>query len=219
MNRRTTAAICLGAAPILITASHFLWPAHSEGTDAQQIAAAGAHAGAWAAATVVETLGWVVFVPALIGLWSAVSGRGRRMTTIGVWLSIAGMFGYYGAGIMNVVSIELGRRHDPVATAALAHALKHNGTLFLLLVAPLLLGTLALILTFVGVARAKLVGWWAPVAVFVGIAASQVLSSSENAILLALAFAPVTAACLVMANNLSRLSTATVLPEPALVAA
>jgi hypothetical protein len=205
MNRRTTAAACLTAAPVLVSASHFLWPANSEGTDTQQIVAAGAHAGSWAAATVVETIGWLLFVPGLIGLWNATTDRGRRLTTIGVWASIAGMFGYYGAGVMNLVTIEFGRRHDPIAMATLMHALKHNNTMFWMLVAPLLLGTLALVVAFAGVARSRLVGWWAPAAVFVGLVASQFLSESDNAVLLTVAFAPLIIACIATAARLGGL--------------
>src|SRR3954464_13367647 len=105
MNRRTTAAACLAASPLLVTASHFLWPAHSEGTHAQQLAAAGAHSAAWATATMLETLGWVLLVPAFVVIWQAVTGRGQRLTAIGASCGVAGMFGYYGAGVMNLATI------------------------------------------------------------------------------------------------------------------
>src|SRR3954452_7928067 len=216
MNRRTTAAASLAASPLLVTASHFLWPAHSEGTDAQQIAAAGAHSGAWAAATLIETIGWMLLVPAFVVIWQAVSGRGRRLTAIGVWLSVAGVFGYYGAGVMNLVTIEMGRRHDPAAMTAFMHALKHDSAMFWLLVAPLLLGTLALIAVFAGLARAGCVGWWAPAAAIVPIIARQMLSESDNAVLLAVAFGPMTISCLVVAQRLSGLRTSVVAVEPSL---
>jgi hypothetical protein len=203
MNRRSIVALCLAASPALVSASHFLWPAHSEGTDVQQLAAAGAHGGAWAAATVVETVGWLLLVPALVVIWQSVTGRGRWLTAIGAWLSIAGIFGYYGAGLMNLVAVEMGRRHDPATMAAVMHSLKHNSSLFWLLVAPLMLGTLALVLVFAGLVRAGWVGWWAPVAAFVAIAASQVLSDSDNAWALVAAYLPMTVASIVIATRLS----------------
>jgi len=209
MNRRVVAASCLAASPVLVSASHFLWPAHSEGTNTQQIAAAGAHSTAWAAATLVETIGWLLLVPALVVLWQGVAGRGRRLTTIGVWVSIAGLFGYYGAGVMNLVTIEMGRRHDPAVMTAFSQSLKHDNSLFLLIVAPLLLGTLALVVVFAGLARAGWVGWWVPLAAFLGIAASQALSSSENAPALVAAYLPMTIACIVTALRLAERRTAT----------
>lgn len=218
MNRRTTAAACLAASPLLVTASHFLWPAHSEGTHAQQLAAAGAHSGAWAAATVVETLGWVLLVPAFVVIWQLVESRGRGLTAVGVWLAVAGMFGYYGAGVMNLVTIVMGRQGDAARMVSLGDSFRHDSGLFLLVVAPLLLGTLALVAVFAGLARAGWVGWWAPAAAFVAIAASQVLSDSENAVLLALALAPLTVTCLVVAQRLAGLRGAT-LASPSYAAA
>lgn len=194
MNRHTVAGAALLGAPVLVAASHFLWPAHSEGSDRQQIVAAGAHPGAWLAATVVETIGWLLLVPALIDIWATVQGRGRVLAGLGAWLTLAGMFGYFGAGLMNLVTIQLGRRHDPAAMAAVMHSLKHDDALFWMLVAPLLLGTLALVVLFAGLARAQLVGWWAPVAALVSVAGSQALSESDNAFLLSAALLPLIAA-------------------------
>jgi hypothetical protein len=216
MNRRLVAAGCLAASPVLVSASHFLWPAHSEGSKAQQIAAAGTHSTAWATATFVETVGWLLLLPALVVLWQCVTGRGRRLTASGVWVSIAGLFGYYGAGVMNLVTIEMGRRHDPAAMIAFTQALKHDNSLFLLVVAPLLLGTLALVVVFAGLARAGWVGWWVPVAAFLAIAASQALSSSENGPALVAAYLPMTIACIVTASRLAGLrTTSTALSETA----
>ncbi|MFN2560594.1 MAG: hypothetical protein ABR571_04765 [Jatrophihabitans sp.] len=168
------------------------------------------------AATVVETIGWLLLVPALIEIWTAVRDRGRVLTGIGAWLCLAGVFGYFGAGLMNLVTIQLGRRHDPAAMVALMRSLKHDGALFWMLVAPLLLGTLALVLLFAGLARAGLVGWWTPVAAFVSIAVSQVLSESDNAVLLAAAFVPLIAAAAATSATLTAAPTsAAAEPRPA----
>jgi hypothetical protein len=190
MDRRNICGLALMASPVLVAASHFLWPAHSEGTDRQQLAAAGSHSHAWLAATVVETVGWLLLVPALIEIWTVVRGRGRVLAGLGVWLSLSGVFGYFGAGVMNLVTINLGRQPNPATMAALVRSMKHDSALFWMLVAPLLLGTLALVVLFAGLARAGLVGWWAPVAAFASVAVSQVLSESDNAVLLAAAMVP-----------------------------
>ena len=216
MNRRTVAAACLAASPLLVSLSHFLWPAHSEGTDAEQIAAAGTHAAAWAAATIVETVGWVLLVPALFALWQEARARGRVLTGVGVWLAIAGIFGYYGAGLMNLVTIEVGRHQNNPSGVALVQAMKHDPALFWMLVAPLLLGTLAFALVFAGLARAGWIGWWAPAAVFVGLIASQALSASDNPLLLTAAFAPLTVTFVVAAARLAGLRPAPLdAPAPA----
>jgi hypothetical protein len=218
MNRRFTAAGCLAASPVLVSLSHFLWPAHSESSDREQIAAAGAHSAAWAAATLVETIGWLLLVPAFVIAWGEVRGRGRTLTTAGVWLSVAGVFGYYGAGTMNLITIELGRQHHDVAMAGLMHAFKHDAGLFWLLVAPLLIGTVAFAVAFAGFARAGLIGWWAPIAAFAALVASQLLSGSDNAVLLAAAYLPMTAASFGLARQLAAPARAS-RPQPAPVLA
>src|SRR6478609_11197229 len=122
MNGRIAAAACLTASPLLVSLSHFLWPAHSEGTSREQLTSAGTHSGGWAAATLVETVGWMLLVPAFLIIWSEVRGRGRVLTSIGVWCSIAGLFGYYGAGVMNLITVELGRQHHDATMVGLTQA-------------------------------------------------------------------------------------------------
>jgi hypothetical protein len=219
MNRRIAAAACLTAAPLLVTLSHFLWPAHSEGSTREQLSSAGAHSTGWAAATLVETLGWVLLAPAFLIVWNEVRGRGRVLTSVGVWLSVAGLFGYYGGGVMNLITIELGRQHGVDTMVGLMHAFKHDGSLFWLLVAPLLIGTLAFAVAFAGFARAGLVGWWAPLAAVAALVASQALASSDNPALLTLAYLPMTAASLALAIRLVKPNTAPAVNASAALAA
>ena len=94
MNRRTVAGVCLVVSPVLHLVSSFLWPAGSEGSDAAQLAAAGAHPGAMAAASLTETLGWVLLLPALVVLWSELRDRGRVAVGIGVWGAVLGVLGF-----------------------------------------------------------------------------------------------------------------------------
>jgi hypothetical protein len=202
MNRRTAAAACLVASAILHSLSYFLWPANSEGTHAEQLTAAGSHSGAWAAATWVETAGWLLLAAALVVVWQEVRGRGRRLTAIGVWVAELGMAGFFGAGVMNIVTIRLGRYADHRAALAVFNWLHKDTGLFLFVVAPIMLGTLALVLVMVGLARAGWLGWWAPVAAFVGVAASQALSASANPFLLTLAFAPMAVPWIAAARRL-----------------
>ena len=187
MNRRTVAGLCLLASPVLHLVSYFLWPAHSEGSTATQLAAAAAHPGQMALASLVETLGWVLLLPALAVLWGEVRGRGAVLVGIGVWGGVLGVLGFAVSGVLNLVTIDLGRTSGG---AAAFDAVRHDGRMVASVVLPILLGLLALVVLLAGLARAGLGGWWMPVAGFVAVAADQVLSESENALLLSAAFLP-----------------------------
>src|SRR4051812_20990479 len=86
VNRRSIAGACLIASPLLHLVSYFLWPVGSEGSAATQLATAAAHPGAMLAASVVETVGWVLLLPPLAVLWNEVRGRGAALVGTGVWL-------------------------------------------------------------------------------------------------------------------------------------
>jgi hypothetical protein len=191
MNRRTVAGLCLIASPALHVVSYFLWPAGSEGSTATQLAAAAAHPGQMALASLVETLGWVLLLPALAVLWSEVRGRGRVPVGIGVWGGALGILGFTVSGVLNLVTIDLG---TTAGGAAVHDAVRHDGRIVASVVLPILLGLLALVVLLAGLARAGVGGWWMPVAGLVAVAADQVLSDSENALLLSAAFLPMAAA-------------------------
>jgi hypothetical protein len=201
MSRRTIAGACLLAAPVLHAASYFLWPSGSEGTYAQQLTSARAHAGAWTAATWVETIGWLLLLPALVLVWHELRGRGRTLTAVGVWVSVLGVLGFFAAGVLNVVTIALARKADPAAALEALEALHGDSGLFLMAVAPLLLGLLGFVTLAAGLARAGWVGWWAPVASLVAVVTSEALSESDNPVLLTLTFAPLAAAWWAMARG------------------
>lgn len=187
MNRRTVAGACLVASPVLHLVSYFLWPAGSEGSDATQLAAAAAHPGAMAAASLTETVGWVLLLPALVVLWDELRGSGRVAVGIGVWGAVLGVLGFTASGVLNEVTVDLARTTS--GTRAFT-AIRHDGLLGATVVAPILLGLVAVVVLLVGVARAGLGGWWLPVAGGVSLVADQVLSDSSSGALLALAFLP-----------------------------
>jgi hypothetical protein len=191
MNRRTVAAACLIAAPALHLASYFLWPAGSEGSDATQLATAAAHPGAMTAAALVEALGWVLLLPALVVLWETFRARGSVLVTIGVWGAVLGVLGFVSSSVLNLVTVALAG--TSVAVPAFA-AIKGAGAIALVVVLPILVGLLALVALLAGLARAGLAGWWLPVAGAVAVVLDQVTAESGNALVLSAAFLPMAAA-------------------------
>lgn len=191
MNRRAVAAACLVASPVLHLVSYFLWPAGTEGSDAVQLATAAAHPGAMTAAALVETLGWVLLLPALAVLWSEYRGRGSTLVTIGVWGSVLGVLGFVSSSVMNLVTVAVaGTSHAAESFAAI----KHSGAIALTVVLPILLGLVALVVLLAGLSRAGVAGWWLPVAGAVSVVLDQVTSESANALVLAAAFLPMAVA-------------------------
>ena len=191
MKRRTVAAACLVTAPALHLASYFLWPAGSEGSDATQLATAAAHPGAMTAAALVEALGWVLLLPALVVAWETYRARGSVLVTIGVWGAVLGVFGFLSSSVLNLVTVDLASTSSGLPAFT---AIKSDGAIALVVVLPILLGLLALVVLLAGLARAGLGGWWLPVAGAVSVVLDQVTAESGNALVLSAAFLPMAAA-------------------------
>jgi hypothetical protein len=200
VNRRAVAAACLVASPVLHLVSYFLWPAGTEGSDAVQLATAAAHPGAMTAAALVETLGWILLLPALAVLWSEYRGRGSTLVTIGVWGSVLGVLGFVSSSVMNLVTVTLaGTSHAAESFAAI----KHSGAIALTVVLPILLGLVALVVLLAGLSRAGVAGWWLPVAGAGSVVLDQVTSESGNALVLSAAFLPMAAALVTVGMRLA----------------
>ena len=191
MNRRTVAGVCLIASPVLHLATSFLWPAGSEGSAATQLASAAAHPGAMAAATLTETVGWVLLLPALAVFWEELRGRGRVLVGIGVWGAVVGVLGFMVSGVLNLVTVDLGRSAGGVGAY---DAIRHDGFVFASVVLPIMLGLVALVVLLAGVARARLAGWWLPVAGGVSVVADQVTSDAADPLVVSAAFLPMAVA-------------------------
>jgi hypothetical protein len=191
MNRRTVAAACFLASPALHLASYFLWPAGSEGSTATQLATAAAHPGAMTAAALVEALGWVLLLPAVVVLWNEIRGRGAVLVTLGVWGAVLGVLGFVSSSVLNLVTVDLAGTAHGLETST---AMKDDATIALVVVLPILLGLVALVVLLAGVARAGLAGWWLPVAGAVSVVLDQVTSESGDGLVLSAAFLPMAAA-------------------------
>lgn len=201
MNRRIVAGVCLIASPVLHIACSFLWPAGSEGSAATQLASAAAHPGAMAAATLTETAGWVLLLPALAVLWEEVRGRGRVLVGIGVWGGVLGVLGFMVSGVLNLITVDLGRSTGGLAAY---DSIRHDALMFATVVLPIMLGLVALVVLFAGIARAGLGGWWLPVAAAVAVVADQVVSDSANPLVVSASFLPIAAAMVTLGARLLR---------------
>lgn len=199
MNRRTVAGLCLVVSPVLHLASSFFWPAGSEGSAAAQLAAAGAHPGAMAAATLLDTAGWVLLLPALAVLWNEVRGRGSALVGVGVWGGVLGVLGFVSGGVLNLATIALAGAHQAPSAYA---SIKDDGLIAAVVVLPIMLGLLSLVVLLAGAARAGLGGRWMPMAAFVAVVADQLTSESENPLLLCASFLPMAAALVALGLRL-----------------
>jgi hypothetical protein len=191
VNRRTVAAILLVVSPALHLLSYFLWPAGSEGSAATQLSTAAAHPGAMTAAALVEALGWVLLLPPLAVLWHEVRGRGSVLATVGVWGAVLGVLGFVSSSVMNLVTVDLARTSSGLAAFT---GIKHDGSIALVVVLPILLGLVALVVLLAGLARAGLAGWWLPTAGAASVVLDQVTAESGDALVLSAAFLPMAAA-------------------------
>lgn len=200
MNRRAVAAACLIASPVLHLVSYFLWPAGSEGSTATQLATAAAHPGAMTAAALVEALGWVLLLPAVVVLWNEFRDRGSVLVTVGVWGAVLGVLGFVASAVMNLVVVDLARTGHGLETM---RAIKDDAAIALVVVLPILLGLVALVVLLAGVARAGVAGWWLPAAGAVSVVLDQLTSESGNALVLSAAFLPMAVALVAVALRLA----------------
>ena len=195
---RLVAAAAAVVAVVARVTSIFLWPPDSDASHARMIATAAAHPSAWNAAAAAEALGWLAAGFAVLTALHLVSGRGRVLTRLGGWVYGASLLalGFVG-GAMNSVTATLasepnralmvevqGDFHEPILNA---------------FVTLILLGELALVVFAVGLARARLIGWWYVVLAVMAVAGYVVTSTSSNHLVVLAGFAPLGASWLVVA--------------------
>jgi hypothetical protein len=198
-----TAATALVAAPVLMSLSHFLWPAGAEGGRDQQFTAAAAHPVAWVAAGAVEALGWLALVPALVVLVRLVTGRGRVPTRIGAAVTAVGVLGHLAGAVLNAAAVPLAQRPDRAAALAAYDGLTGDTATVLAVVLPILLAGPGLAVLAVGLVRAGWIGWWAPAAVLVTAVATELLAESADPLLLTAALLPLAAVLVAVARRLA----------------
>jgi hypothetical protein len=142
-------------------------------------------------AALVETIGWILLLPALVVLWSELRGPGAALVGCGAWLAVLGVLGFALAGALNLVTVDLAGTPGGAATY---EAIRHDGRLVAAVVLPIMVGLVGLVVLLAGVARAALGGWWLPFSGAVAVVADQLFSDVENPLVLSAAFLPMAVA-------------------------
>jgi hypothetical protein len=218
-TRRRLAATAAGGAVAFRVASICLWPPDSDASHAKMLATAAAHPAAWQLATGAEVVAWLLAGFAVLTAIRLVVDRGYWLTQIGGWVYGVSLLalGFVG-GAMNAVTGVLATEPGRALMVRVQGDL--NSPVLTAMVALVMLGELFPIVLGLGLARARLVGWWYPVLNAVALAAYVVTSDSSNHLVNLAGFVPLAATWLVLARLLSSRGSTTTAPvaAPALTA-
>jgi len=193
-------------------ASIFLWPPDSDASHSRMLATAAAHPNAWNAATAAEAVSWLAAGFAVLTALHLVIRRGSVLTRLGGWVYGVSLLclGFVG-GAMNSVTATLASEPSRLLMVEVQGDF-HEPTLNVF-VTLILIGELALVVFAVGLARARLTGWWYVVLAVLAVAGYVVTSSSSNHLLVLAGFVPLGASWLVLAWLLQAPSSAAQIVE------
>ena len=172
MNRRTAAAGCQIAAPLVFLAATAVYP---PGSDAAAMAAA--HPSRWAVAVLLEAASGVLAVPGAVGVAAALRDRGRTLGLLGAAGAVLSLVFLAAAVPVNLVAVALART-VPAAGATRVLAELHALPALQVLLGCYFLGTLGGLLLLAGAARGRLVGWWVPLVALAGTVAVGAVDSA-----------------------------------------
>ena len=163
--RRTLAGICLIAAPFAFGGSDVIRLSIEGGVreGSEQLAAIAANSGLWQVATVLNMVGVVLFVPAVLGLMHLLRERSAVLGHLGGGLALIGFLGwaahnakYY--GFMGAVSTSEINRGEMVRF--IEHWVMSPDTIVYVLMF-LVGGLLGMLLLSIGLYRARVTYRWA----------------------------------------------------------
>jgi hypothetical protein len=176
-RRRTAAALMLAFIPLGL-AWALIWPDNPDDTPAA-FASAAAHDNAWKLAATLFVLSFAVVVPGLASMLGRVTERGRTLVTIGALLGAVGFVANTIAGTFSAYMALLAVQPD---RAAMEHVWDGLDTIPLTVAISILivLGHLGLILLAFGLRRARLAGWWLPVAMIVGMLGEAAIGPANH---------------------------------------
>lgn len=154
--RRRACALALPGIPLALLAGSFVTPTDST-DNADQLAAAAAHAGSWQAAALLELLAAALFPLAAAGIVHVVRRRGRALATVGAAAAGLGTLGMAAIAFRHLFIYGLTATKSAAALDVLDRLDDHAGALAM----PLMIaGPLAWILLGSAAARAGLVSRW-----------------------------------------------------------
>ena len=200
-HMRRVAAAAAVIAVIGRVVSIFLWPPDSDASHARMLATAAAHPGAWNAATAAEAVAWLAAGFAVLTGLHLVTGRGTVLTRIGGWVYGSSLLalGFVGGAMNSVTATLAGEPNRALMVGVQGHL---HAPILDAFVTLILLGELALVVFAVGLARARLTGWWYLALAVVAVSGYVVTASSSNHVVVLAGFAPLGASWLVLARLL-----------------
>jgi hypothetical protein len=211
LSRAAVAAALV--AVVARVASIFLWPPNSDASHAKMLATAADHHGAWTAATAAEVVAWLSAGFAVLAVVPLAHGRGRIPTRIGGWwygvsLITLGLVG----GAMNSVTGVIAQEPQRSLMVRVQGDLSSpvlNAFVFVILI-----GELMLIVFAVGVARARLAGWWYVGLSVLAVAGYVLTADSSNHLVVLAGFIPLGVSWLALARVLAPNGLDQVRPQP-----
>lgn len=189
-GRRRAAAVSLMLAPIVMVLGAALWPAGSDGSTAEELQAAATHPAGWGTASVLDLLMWVLLLPGAIGILGQLRGRGRTLAMVGTIGVAAGAVATCVVGGVNLVVVPVIALQPDRATAArLLDAVTGQPVTapFVLLI---YVGLVGVALLAFGATRGRLVRWWVPALLLVGIVVNVGLNNGLYGVASAATFLP-----------------------------
>lgn len=213
-TRRRLAAAAAGGAVVFRVASIFLWPPDSDASHAKMLATAADHPAAWQLATGAEVVAWLLAGFAVLTAVRLVADRGYWLTQIGGWvygISLLAL-GFVG-GAMNSVTGVLAAEPSRELMVKVQGDL--SSPVLVAMISLVMLGELFPIVFGLGLARARLVGWWYPALNTVALVAYVLTSDSSNHLVNLAGFVPLGASWLVLARLLTSRGSKATAPVPA----
>ncbi len=174
--RRTLAGLCMILAPLTVGASDLIRLSVEKGDlgTREQLTVIAASPSMWQAAMILNMLGVILSVPAVLGLLHLLHDRGAVWGHVGGGLYLVGVLGlaahnagYYGT--LAAASAPGVDQDQAVRFVQAGETIPGNVVLLLMLISGSLLGT---ILLAVGLFRARVVPRWTAVLVFLSVVVS-----------------------------------------------
>lgn len=173
ISPRLTRAICGGAlivAPLLLIAAGLADPTSSAQDAREVLGAIAGNPDAWAMTELLFVLAGVAFVPAGLGLTALMAGRAPRLALVGGTALVVGALGLVAVDASGFYLRELAVSAVPLdEQVSIVEGHESSAGVVILLIVHIVGMFGGLLLTAVGLFRARVIGAWAPVALILGV--------------------------------------------------